>query len=89
MSRPPTLRPHSSSTGTAPVDSTALIARSIQRSAGPGPQGAERADAKYVIGLGLQAGATLTHARAADLVPERYQDLVARYRHHYLAASRR
>ncbi|MFO1228382.1 HAD family hydrolase [Roseateles sp.] len=66
-------------------DSTALIARSIQRSAQDlGLKVPSEADAKYVIGLGLRDA--LTHV-LPDLVPERYQDLVARYRHHYLAAE--
>ena len=60
-------------------DSTALIARSIQRSAQDlGLKVPSEADAKYVIGLGLRDA--LTHV-LPDLVPERYQDLVARYRH--------
>jgi phosphoglycolate phosphatase len=40
------------------------------------------ANARYVIGLGLADA--LRHV-APDLPPERQPDLVARYRHHYLA----
>ena len=64
-------------------DSTALIARCIQdacRDVGvPVPSAA---DAAYVIGLGLNDA--LRHA-APSLAPERYPELGARYRHHYIA----
>jgi phosphoglycolate phosphatase len=66
-------------------DSTALIARCIQdacRDVGaPEPT---LAQASYVIGLGLVDA--LRHV-APGLAPERYPDLGARYRHHYLASQ--
>jgi phosphoglycolate phosphatase len=64
-------------------DSTALIARCIQnavRDVG-GAVPSDR-DASYVIGLGLMQA--LAHA-APDVPVERYPELGARYRHHYLA----
>jgi phosphoglycolate phosphatase len=64
-------------------DSTALIARCIQnavRDVG-GVVPSDR-DAAYVIGLGLQQA--LAHA-APDVPVERYPELGARYRHHYIA----
>jgi len=64
-------------------DSTALIARCIQnavRDVG-GVVPSDR-DASYVIGLGLMQA--LAHA-APDVPVERYPELGARYRHHYLA----
>jgi phosphoglycolate phosphatase len=64
-------------------DSTALIARCIQAACAdlgvPVPSD-ERAS--YVIGMGLIEA--LQHA-APDLPRERYQELGARYRHHYFA----
>lgn len=62
-------------------DSTALIVRSIQAAcADVGVPVPSDRDAAYVIGLGLQEA--LAHA-VPGLPPQRYQDLVARYRHHY------
>jgi phosphoglycolate phosphatase len=66
-------------------DSTALIARCIQdacRDVGaPEPT---LAQASYVIGLGL---ADALRRVAPGLAPERYPELGARYRHHYLASQ--
>jgi phosphoglycolate phosphatase len=62
-------------------DSTALIVRSIQAACvDVGVPVPSDRDAAYVIGLGLQEA--LAHA-VPGLPPQRYQDLVARYRHHY------
>jgi phosphoglycolate phosphatase len=64
-------------------DSTALITRCIQdacRDIGVAVPSDE--DAAYVIGLGLHDA--LKHA-APGLPPERYPELGARYRHHYIA----
>jgi phosphoglycolate phosphatase len=64
-------------------DSTALIARCIQeavRDVG-GAVPSDR-DASYVIGMGLMQA--LAHA-APDVPVERYPELGARYRHHYVA----
>ncbi len=64
-------------------DSTALITRCIQeavRDVG-GTVPSDR-DAAYVIGLGLMQA--LAHA-APDVPVERYPELGARYRHHYIA----
>ncbi len=64
-------------------DSTALITRCIQsavRDVG-GVVPSDR-DASYVIGLGLMQA--LAHA-APDVPVERYPELGARYRHHYIA----
>ncbi len=64
-------------------DSTPLIVRCIQaacRDVGAAVPSDERA--AYVIGLGLHDA--LAHA-APGLAPERYPELGARYRHHYLA----
>ncbi|MEI6733073.1 MAG: HAD-IA family hydrolase [Comamonadaceae bacterium] len=64
-------------------DSTALIARCIQeavRDVG-GTVPSDR-DASYVIGMGLMQA--LAHA-APDVPVERYPELGARYRHHYIA----
>jgi phosphoglycolate phosphatase len=64
-------------------DSTAFIARCIQASCAdlalpvPSVQ-----DASYVIGMGLTEA--LQHA-APGLAPERYPELSARYKHHYVA----
>lgn len=64
-------------------DSTALIARCIQASCADLDQPVPSArDASYVIGMGLAEA--LAHA-APGLSPERYPELSARYRHHYLA----
>ncbi len=66
-------------------DSTALIARCIQRAAvdiGLPEPAFERA--KYVIGLGLRDA--LEHA-VPGLPAERYPELGLRYRHHYLASE--
>lgn len=64
-------------------DSTALIARCIQQAVVDvgGALPSER-DASYVIGMGLMQA--LAHA-APDVPKERYPELGARYRHHYLA----
>ena len=63
-------------------DSTAIIVRCIQRAVVDvgGAMPSER-DAAYVIGLGLMQA--LAHA-APDVPPEKYPELGARYRHHYL-----
>jgi phosphoglycolate phosphatase len=67
-------------------DSTRLIARCIQSAcADIGIEVPSDRDASYVIGLGL--GDALRHAAPA-LPPERYAELGARYRHHYLASQR-
>jgi phosphoglycolate phosphatase len=64
-------------------DSTALIARCIQAScADLGQPVPSVRDASYVIGMGLAEA--LAHA-APSLSPDRYPELGARYRHHYLA----
>ena len=66
-------------------DSTALITRCIQnavRDVG-GAVPSER-DAAYVIGMGLMQA--LAHA-APDVPLDRYPELGARYRHHYLASQ--
>jgi phosphoglycolate phosphatase len=64
-------------------DSTALIARCIQEACRDvGVAVPSLADAAYVIGLGLNDA--LRHA-APGLPPERYPELGARYRHHYVA----
>lgn len=64
-------------------DSTALITRCIQRAVVDvgGALPSDR-DASYVIGMGLMQA--LAHA-APDVPAERYPELGARYRHHYLA----
>lgn len=64
-------------------DSTAIITRCIQ-AAVVDVGGARPSDeqAAYVIGLGLMQA--LAHA-APDVPVERYPELAARYRHHYLA----
>jgi phosphoglycolate phosphatase len=66
-------------------DSTALIVRCIQNACvdvgAPRPTDVQAA---YVIGLGLADA--LRHV-APDLPPERYPDLGARYRHHYVASQ--
>ena len=64
-------------------DSTAIIVRSIQRAVADvgGTVPGDR-DAAYVIGMGLKQA--LAHA-APDVPKERYPELGARYRHHYLA----
>lgn len=64
-------------------DSTALIARCIQASCADLDQPVPSVrDASYVIGMGLAEA--LAHA-APGLSPERYPELGARYRHHYVA----
>ena len=66
-------------------DSTALIARCIQRAAVDiGLPEPEFARAKYVIGLGLRDA--LEHA-VPGLPEDRYPELGLRYRHHYLASE--
>jgi phosphoglycolate phosphatase len=64
-------------------DSTQIIVRCIQQAVVDvgGAMPTER-DAAYVIGMGLMDA--LAHA-APDVPPERYPQLGARYRHHYLA----
>ncbi len=64
-------------------DSTALITRCIQQAVRDvgGAVPSDR-DASYVIGLGLMQA--LAHA-APDVPVERYPELGARYRHHYLS----
>lgn len=64
-------------------DSTALIARSIQEACRDvGVAVPELAQARYVIGLGLNDA--LQHA-APGLDPARYPEMAQRYRHHYFA----
>lgn len=64
-------------------DSTALITRCIQAACRDvGVAVPSDTQASYVIGLGLHDA--LQHA-APGLPPERYPELGARYRHHYLA----
>jgi phosphoglycolate phosphatase len=64
-------------------DSTALITRCIQNAcADIGAAVPSDRDASFVIGLGLVDA--LRHA-APGVAPERYPELAARYRHHYLA----
>ncbi|MGZ5215252.1 MAG: HAD-IA family hydrolase [Caldimonas sp.] len=66
-------------------DSTRLIACCIQAAcADVGIAVPSDHDASYVIGLGL--GDALRHA-APELPRERYGELGARYRHHYLASQ--
>ncbi|MDE2047200.1 MAG: HAD-IA family hydrolase [Betaproteobacteria bacterium] len=66
-------------------DSTALIVRAIQESARDVGVGVPtREQASYVIGLGLKDA--LQHA-VPDLPVQRYPELAARYRHHYLQAE--
>ena len=63
-------------------DSTALITRCIQRAVGDvGGAIPSDKDAAYVIGLGLMQA--LAHA-APDVPQEKYAELGARYKHHYL-----
>jgi len=64
-------------------DSTAIIVRCIQRAVVDvgGARPTDRA-AAYVIGMGLMQA--LAHA-APDVPEEKYPELGARYRHHYLA----
>lgn len=64
-------------------DSTAIITRCIQQAA-VDVGGARPSDeaAAYVIGMALAPA--LAHA-APDVPPEKYPELGARYRHHYLA----
>ena len=66
-------------------DSTALIARCIQRAAVDiGEPEPEFDRAKYVIGLGLRDA--LEHV-VPGLSHDRYGELGLRYRHHYLASE--
>lgn len=67
------------------VDSTAMIAASIQKAAADlGLVVPNFAQASHVIGLGLVDAL----ARAVpDLEPERAHEFAARYRHHYLAGE--
>jgi phosphoglycolate phosphatase len=64
-------------------DSTAIITRSIQEAVrdvgGTVPSDSQ---ASYVIGMALSQA--LAHA-APDVPPEKFPELAARYRHHYLA----
>jgi len=64
-------------------DSTAIIVRCIQRAVTDvgGAIPSDR-DAAYVIGMAL--GQALAHA-APDVPPDKYPELGARYRHHYMA----
>lgn len=63
-------------------DSTALITRAIQESARDvGVSVPSREQAAYVIGMGLKDA--LQYA-VPELPESRYQELAARYRHHYL-----
>jgi phosphoglycolate phosphatase len=64
-------------------DSTAIIVRCIQRAVvDVGGARPSDKDAAYVIGMALAQA--LAHA-APDVPPEKYPQLGARYRHHYLA----
>lgn len=64
-------------------DSTGLIVQCIQSACGDiGAPVPSRADAAYVIGLGLQDA--LMHV-VPGLPEQRYPELAARYRHHYFA----
>ena len=64
-------------------DSTAVIVRCIQLAvADVGGTVPSDQDASYVIGLGLMQA--LAHA-APDVPAQRYPELGARYRHHYMA----
>ncbi len=64
-------------------DSTAIITRCIQLAvADVGGTVPSDKDASYVIGLGLMQA--LAHA-APDVPKDRYPELGARYRHHYMA----
>ena len=66
-------------------DSTMLIVRCIQSACRDlGVTVPSDADAAYVIGLGLHDA--LQHA-VPGLPPERYPELGARYRHHYIASQ--
>jgi phosphoglycolate phosphatase len=66
-------------------DSTALIARSIQRAAVDlGLEEPDYDEAKYVIGLGLRDALERV---VPGLSPDRYGDLGLRYRHHYLGSE--
>jgi phosphoglycolate phosphatase len=65
------------------ADSTTIIAEALQQACRDiGAAVPDDVDARYVIGLGLADA--LRHV-APDLPPARHPDLVARYRHHYLA----
>ncbi len=64
-------------------DSTGIIVRCIQRAvADVGGTVPSDRDAAYVIGMGLMQA--LAHA-APDVPQDRYPELGARYRHHYMA----
>jgi phosphoglycolate phosphatase len=64
-------------------DSTAIIVRCIQQAVvDVGGRCPTEKDAAYVIGMGLMDA--LAHA-APDVPKERYPQLGARYRHHYMA----
>ena len=66
-------------------DSTALITRSIQRAVGDvGGTVPSDKEASYVIGMALTQA--LAHA-APDVPPEKYAELGARYRYHYMASQ--
>jgi phosphoglycolate phosphatase len=66
-------------------DSTALIVRCIQNACEDvGAPRPSELQAAYVIGLGLADA--LRHV-APDLPPDRYAELGARYRHHYVASQ--
>ncbi len=64
-------------------DSTRIIVRCIQQAVvDVGGRRPSEKEAAYVIGLGLMQA--LAHA-APDVPQERYKELGARYRHHYIA----
>jgi phosphoglycolate phosphatase len=67
-------------------DSTAAIMRSLQQAV-VDVGGARPSDAAAAWGIGAGLGAALAHA-APDVPPEKYRELSARYRHHYLALQR-
>ncbi len=65
------------------ADSTALIARALQRACGDvGAPVPDIASARHVIGLGMVDA--LRHV-APELPPERYPELAGHYRDHYVA----
>ena len=69
------------------ADSTAIIADSLQQACRDlGEPVPDDVDARFVIGLGLADA--LRHVAPA-LPRERYPDLAARYRYHYLARDER
>jgi phosphoglycolate phosphatase len=67
------------------LDSAGAIVRAIQAAcADLGLRRPDDAEARHVIGLGLSDA--MRHA-VPDLAPDRYQEMVNRYRHHYLSGD--